>query len=314
MQVTPVSVNKINFNNFCRPKKIKPEYPQNSFSFGSISSHFQNIKLHKQKEEKYFNKFLIRKGKVTKEEYEDIVKKHPYSLVKAKKYCDENLKDSITPQVMATIVSKAHNYIKENYKNARIISIGTSPAPLCEQLALLGHDILFIPATGARSLDVEKDSPDKIPSLKYLIDYIKSKDLDDGKLNIVLDFTCTGGSLRAIRNLIKKYTNVKEENIKAKSLNDLLNKAFAEANLIEKLTLDVYFESLFLSSPENVSNVPHYEVLNNRFRKYDDDDFVIRIENKSEKEIFREFENSSQPLARAYSLCTAHEVSKIIKK
>ncbi len=315
MKISPVKITKINYNKpLNRIQKNKPEKFKNDFSFGSVSSQLQNIMLYKKQEEEYFEEFINRKGRVTMEEYEEISKKHPFVLMKAQKYCDDKLKMNISPQVMATIVARADKYLKMKYKNSRIISMGTSPAPLCEQLSMLGHDVIFVPVTGIRSLDVEKHNPEEIPALKYLIDYIKSKNIDDGKQNIVLDFTCTGMSLRAMRDLIKKYINVGEGNLKAVSLNDVLNRAFDDACLIEKLTLDAYFDSLFLGMPEDVSNVPHYEALERKFTRYNDKSFAIRTENKSEKEIFKEFENSSQPLARAYALCTMHEYTKLSER
>ena len=63
------------------------------------------------------------------------------------------------------------------------------------------------------------------------------------------------------------------------------------------------------SKIENISNIPHFPVVYFIPDGYDADE-IFDTKNKTEQEIFRAFEEYSKPLARAFSLCTMHEINK----
>ena len=65
------------------------------------------------------------------------------------------------------------------------------------------------------------------------------------------------------------------------------------------------------SFAELISNVPHFPVLLRAQKIYSTIPNTITIDEKTNEEIFKEFEEYSQPLARAFSLCTMHEINKI---
>ena len=106
-----------------------------NFSFCSNSVQRQNVIFNTRKKDLFFTEFLSRKGRVTKEEYEDIIKNHPSVLTKCGQYVKKNVfKSFVMPKELANIAINTNGYLKDTFENYRIVSIGTSPAALCEQL------------------------------------------------------------------------------------------------------------------------------------------------------------------------------------
>lgn len=314
MNIAIPKINRLNFN--IQKKRISDTAKQSScrstvFSFCSNSIQKQELELYKKLERNFFIDFLNAKGKVTPEEYENIVKNHPLSLLKASEYCKNSYYGCITPRELADVVLETSRLLNERFPNARIISIGTSPSPITEQLQYLGHDIVFIPVSGFRKYDPKDKRLAKCPNFKILEEYIKSKKINNDKLNVVLDYTCSGLTLKSAREFIKNTCKIKDEHIKGISLNKLLkNSAFYKKSMNN---LDIPITDCLLdmetSKIENISNIPHFPVVYFIPDGYDADE-IFDTKNKTEQEIFRAFEEYSKPLARAFSLCTMHEINK----
>ncbi len=313
-----IAVPKINKTYSYIPKNrafdgvLQPTAKNNvNFSFCSNSIQKQEIELQINKEKKFFVDFLDANGKVTKEEYEDIVKNHPMALMKMREYCDRDYCGCTTPEGLAQVVLETDRLLKEKYPDARIISIGTSPSPITEQLQYLGHEIIFIPVSGFRRYNPDNKMITECPNFKILTKYIKSKKINNDKLNVVLDFTSTGQTLKNMKQFIKDICKIKDKNIKAISINNLLHSSYSYKHQIENqdVPIDDCLLDMQSSIIERISNVPHFSVV---YRKLVDDiDYInIDVTNKTEQQIFREFEDYSRPLARAFSLCTMHEINK----
>ncbi len=315
MNVTLQKINPVN----CKKPQIKPKTnntQQIAFgrSFGSfdlfgISARRKaKIELEQQKEKIFFDEFLHKKGRVTKEEYQDIVKHHPSALVKAQKYCFENYKGASSPRNIADITLRLDEYFKKKYRNYRIISIGTSPSPVTEQLANMGHDVVFLPVTGLRLGYIPcLTELDNRAELRALMQYLDTKNIDDGKLNIILDYTSSGITLNAITGYIQEYFNFAPEQIKKLSLNDdILRKYFCESK-------DNLVKDLVRSDIEEASNVPHFPVTQKGIRIYrlpgSDENMIFFDINEPKQELFEKFDNNSTPLGRAFALCTMHEIN-----
>ena len=316
MKITIPKINKV-FNNaqkyFCT--NVTPNNIQSTknISFCSNSIQRQDVELKLDKEKRFFEEFLHRKGKVTKEEYEDIIANHPHVLIKAQQYC-QKYRGNTTPKELAFVTLALKEKLDKLYDNYRIISIGTSPAPIAEQLQNMGEDIVFIPVSGFNPWTNEDCSPEANPNLQLLINYIKSKNINDNKLNIVMDYKCTGQTLENIANLIKEKCGISDESITKVGLDFsfIFFLPYSSKSSGERLSRENCYYDMSRQHIEEISNVPHFPVFESlRNLKYNNDSMKITTEGKTQEEVFREFEDFSQPLARAYSLCTMHEINKM---
>ena len=306
---------KICVSNICQynsftPKrcdKISTEIfkSNNAMSFGTLTCvQKTDIDIKKLQEEVFFEDFMDRKGKVTQEEYENIKKNHPSALIKAKQLVDLFYFGNTTPKETAEISLAVSKYLNERYKNYRIISLGTSPAPIAEQLQYLGHDVVFLPIS---AMDI---SDNNSKEMHILIEYLKTKNSDDKKTNILLDYTYSGHTLEAMTKLIKKNYRFKKT-VKSVSLNNLFE--YLKRNKLAHPSN--YSTDMYMSHIENISNVPHFPVTKSGIRKYQSINkagTVYRC-NLSDEDVFKKFESYSTPLARAFSLCTMAEIDKLVK-
>jgi len=101
--------------------------------------------------------FFYGEGKVSAEICEDIINNHPSILTEAYKIYSQFVSDkhktlSMSPEITAKAAFNLKNYFDEKYKNYRIISIGTSPAPISNAIEHLGADVIYLPVSGARKL------------------------------------------------------------------------------------------------------------------------------------------------------------------
>ena len=280
-------------------------------SFAGVISK-QSIETKIQDDNYQFADFLKCSGKVTNEEYNEIVKNHPAILVKAYKYIKDNYEGFLSPQELAEISKGVDKFLKNNIKDYRIISVGTSPAPLCEQLSNMGNEVVFVPVSGLQDYNMYMGLW-KLPKFESVLKYVKSKNIDDGKLNLVLDYTDSGQTLYVMKNSIKTYCDIPDKNIVKLSLDGLIQNSFQNPTEKEREAKKSYSYDASLSNIGAIANVPHFPVLPHI---ENDSDFEIGkntiLEYKSDDELFLEFENYSNPLARAFSLCTINELQKLI--
>ena len=106
---------------------------------------YLKVKNDRASENQFFEDFIKRGGRISKEEYDDIVKNHKSAIIKAKQMCEGLYYTDTQPEDAARISLKVSDYIKEHFPDCRIISVGTSPAVLTEQLELMGMDVIFLP-------------------------------------------------------------------------------------------------------------------------------------------------------------------------
>jgi len=314
MIINSIQLNKISF---CANKNIKhdaEQTPKNDVEKIGLSSavlQAQDITVQKIRTQAEVETFLNRSTRLSKEEYEDIVKNHPEILIQANLLC-QKYKGQIEPVDMAKTAIEASEYLNKRFNNHRIISIGTSPAALCEQLSLLGHDVVFIPISGLSKYKPNEDNIDDLPDLKKVIEYIKSKNLKDGKINIIIDYTSTGRTLDNFCYCMEKYCEFDWGDYVSMPIHQLLNSALDKNHSHEFENIKHKFkEDMTNSSIEDVSNVAHFPVIPSMKSKYDENQYTIRPENKTQEELDFEFDNFSRPLARAYSLCTFDEIQKL---
>ena len=302
MKINALNINRYNIKPYNFQKRAAGTLFKNSaLSFNSLAcAQKTDIDVKKLQETDFFEEFMDKKGKVTKEEYEDIKKNHPSILLKAQKLVNLFYMGNTTPKEMAEISLAASKVLDEGYKNCRIISLGTSPAPLAEQLQNLGYDVVFLPVS---SFDFSDNNSKEI---RMLVEYLKSKNIKDGKTNIILDYTNSGTTLNAVTKLIKK--ELKCKNVEKKSLNDLLG-YICKAKHTHTAN---YSEDMYFSYIEAVSNVPHFPVTKSGVRKYQGANRpgTIYAQGLTSEQLFEKFDTYSTPLARCFSLCTIAEIDK----
>lgn len=285
------------------------------------------LKIRQNREESLFNKFINKNGKVSVEEYKFIREKMPFILDKAAEMVAKECKCACLPKDIATLAINAKSYFdnaKElKGKNYRIISIGTSPAPLAEALQNLGCNVIFVPISGINLLVSDKDI-NSSKNLKLALEYLRRKGVcaeeNNNLKNIVMDYTFSGKTLSTICMLLVRENKLTSaEDIWALSMNDLLvsllydknNKAPIETSFEEKAQLlKAYKEDLLYSFESEIANVPHFHINDRDNLKKDNS---ISSNRKSKAELFRAFEDYSKPLARAFSLCVIDEIINLQK-
>lgn len=277
-------------------------------------------RIKEEREEKIFQQFLEREGKISKKEYYYIKNKYPFILDKAVDMVIENNYSYTTPSEMAKFAVNAKNYLdncdKLKEKNYCIISIGTSPAPLTETLKNLGCNVIFLPISGIRfTNETDKENVKKNNNLKLSLEYAKEKskelNLTKDTEYIVLDYAFSRKTLNTVSQSIyeNNYIATKEK-VWDISLAQLMNAIYKSNEVPLKIKstpesieqfLSEFDDDLYCSDFTPLCNVPHFYL--------DDEKNKSRLgsvssSKKSKKELFEEFDKYSKPLARCYSLCT----------
>lgn len=310
---------------------ITPNNKTSSSSIYETNEHFFahlagiKLKIKESREENIFTKFLQQKGKVTLDEYNLIKKELPFIIQKANEIVENKTKVACKPKDMAKLAINIKYYIdnaKElEGKDYRIISIGTSPAPLTEALQNLGCEVIFVPISGINSLVSDKEINCN-RNLKLALEYLKSKGVckekNNNKKNIVIDYAFSGKTLSTICSFLAKENKLDyKEDIWCLSLIDLMismlykkdNKNPIEIPNNEKpLLLKNYREDLHFSLENEISNVPHFDIDD---RKNNERTNSISSKLHTKEGLFKAFDEFSKPLARAYSLCVINEMEKL---
>ena len=256
-------------------------------------------------DENIFEDFLTKKGRVTKEEYEDIAKNNPNIIQEADKYVRSVYYGKLKPENLASIAVKTDEYLNKKYENFRIISIGTSPAALSEQLDALGNEVIYFPASGVAPISDYSYMPD----IKTALAYLKYQGINSSKINLILDYTSTGATLRTVAALIKKELGIDSYKINFLPLENLLNYAFQDYP--DDKSKEYFIYDTDGSLIEDLSNVPHFPVTDDAKMIYKKRKGTVLPCGKSKREIFREFDNASKPPARAFSLSVMDIIHKM---
>ena len=278
---------------------------------------FVALKIHD--DEQFFEAFLNKKGRVTKKEYDEIIKKHPSAIIKAQKFIENQTVTLSSPKQIA----KAALKLKEKYDNEYnqdyiIASIGTSPAPITEVMSALGCKVIFIPASGLNSIATSKHYifrkqcptvASRIANVNYIVKYAKKNGLNQNRNDylILLDYCYTGVGLTNLCDIFIEEGVFNPNKMHDRSiLNDLSESSnLKDKNSIFRLEdLANISHDMQHSNFEHICNVPHFYV-------YDEDNKVVEhsifSDGKKRRELFKEFDSYSLPLARAFGLCAIHE-------
>ena len=253
--------------------------------------------------------FLLKPGKVSVKEFHQIRKMNPKLITEAQNYLNPYEEDhELTPEIVAKTGYLAKRYMDEKNGEGkyRIISIGTSPATLVYAMSALGCEVVHLPISGLKQYCQNFD----IKNTQIAMDYLKTKNINNKKLNIITDYVSSGASLKTAGKLIRDtFPYSKFEEIETQNLIDRATFKGIKDNVIdadeENDIANAYNMDLLRSRCDKLCNVPHFHV-----NDYDNllDLRAISSQGKTEKEIFRMFENYSYPYARAFELCTLNEL------
>lgn len=305
------------------PKKAEEKKPTLGFTSLPKINIPSFVATQLKSEEDFFIDFTARNGKVSKEEYDEIIKKHPSTITKAQTLLEkEKLTQSSPREVAHAAIKLKEKYDKEYEGNYIIASIGTSPAPICEVMSALGCNVKFIPASGLNRICINKNyifrnqyptTASRIPNVQHIINYAKKSGVKpNGKEHLILlDYCHTGESLEALYNIFTESKVYKPERMHDRSiLQDLVDVSHlkvpnSDYRLEEQANIS---HDMCYSNFAYVSSVPHFYV-------YDEENQLSRRSvssyGKIEREIFREFEEYSTPFSRAFALCAIHEAMKL---
>ena len=272
----------------------------------------QNLEVKKQ-----FEDFLNKKGKVTKKEYFDIKKNRPAVLIEARKYIEdmENFYFlKINPKTSAKLAILAKNRLDSLFgeNNYKIVSVGTSPSFITEGMKELDIETVFVPMSDANQLSPVLDNitqayyyPNTVNVGNYLRENVSN---EDNKDIILIDYSFTGKTLQIASNILAQYSKIPPEKIRLMPLSKLLG--FIRGNLDSQKAKEFEFDSILdeidCQRVECTSNVPHYSVFEERYNSQNP--FSVVTGNKSQDELFSDFDNFSRPSARAYQLCVLNEL------
>ena len=326
-----MQITSINFLPTINYRKNLTKQEKNINNSTPVSFLAQTIKppdliSHEREEETFFQSFLTQKGKVTIEEYNNIIKNHPSTIIKAQRYVDNKYSGLLTPEHAAKAAVELKKFYDEQYKDYTIISLGTSPALITEIMSALGSKVIFLPASGLTEIASARTKyPEigiqhyiKTTNLGIMIDYLISKgvtpDLNDHV--ILLDYKCYGRSLDTLENALLQSGACKSEKLEQHSILEYLKKLLpsnnssikdTNAEILESLSFDMIEEMI-----EQISNVPHFHIdeenVNAMNPRY------MSATGKTPEQLFKNFEEYSQPRARAFALCSIHEAKKLLEK
>jgi len=318
------NVQLYSFNARYKGKYLKPKNTQQSeksFSFPFVKPY--SIELQAEKEDEFFKSFLEKNGKVTKEEYQKILKKHPKTIYKAQNRCNEiSKKLDCSPQINGKIAYELKKYFDSCYGNYTILSVGTSPAPITEVMQNLGAKVIFLPITGLR--DINQNShyfnrvnyptlASKYENLGLAMDYCTYKGIskkDAGKI-LILDLCATGKSAGIIKQMLLERNDIAEENIiiqdMTKTLEDMAKNHGSNLSTYE---INCFDADMRMSKCSKICNVPHFDYYGSKNKS---SNYITRKPHETKLSVFRRFEDFSKPDARAWALCSTHEAFKLLK-
>lgn len=274
-------------------------------------------------EDEYFSQFLAKKSKVTKDEYEEIAKKHPSAIVKAYKVVEEKNPTVSSPAQVAKAAVVLKRQFDEEYKeNYTIVSIGTSPSPITETMNALGARVVFLPASGLNLLNISPyyifrsqypTIASRVANVKLIVDYARKNGINstNKSMIILMDYCCVGTSLSNMHEIFKQEEIVPNERLVTCSILEKLMKLtnFKKTNSIFTLEDQTNIaHDMNMSNFECVSNVPHFHVHDEKNKEKIN---YVSSKGKLKYKLFKEFEEYSQPLARAFALCSIHEAMKL---
>lgn len=233
----------------------------------------------------------------------------------------------LEPDKIVNYANDLKNYFDKKYgKNKyRIISLGTSPTNVTQSMEYLGCEVIYLPFSDVKSSkNSQKPIPKSYKELKnaqIAMNYLCSKGVGsyrDKKTNVIIDYTASGRSLyyaaKYINEMLLDKNPYRKPKVKAYSLLQIINK-LENNNKSSKDIMQVQtdlndFSFLCASSYiTDTSPVPHFSITNDNPTNKG----YVLSENKTEEQIFEEFENYSTALSRLYSICLLAQAKNLSK-
>ncbi|MBQ8635665.1 hypothetical protein IJ425_05895 [bacterium] len=275
----------------------------------SLPNFAQSASIQSKISKNSFESFLMKPGKVTVKEFQQIRKNNPKILTEAENYINPYEEDhELTPEIVAKTAYLAKRYEDSQYGQGhyRIISIGTSPAILTYAMSALGCEVTHLPISGLKQYCQRFDEK----NTQIAMDYLKTKNINNKKLNIITDYASSGASLRTAGKLIRstfpycEFTEIETQALLDKATIKGIKDGIIDGDEENEIANAFNMDQL-RSNCDRLCNVPHFYV-----NDYDNllDLKAISSQGKTEKDIFRMFENYSMPYARAFELCTLNEL------
>lgn len=324
-----MKIQSISNLNILYPQKLqinKDISKQRNISFAkNLFAHFptrQKLEIDREieQEESYYKSFLKQKGKVTKEQYQDIIANHPRVLSKCYILCDKQDEIITKPERIAKFALALKEYYDSMYENYTIISIGTSPEPVTEVMQNIGCNVVYAPISGLRMFHENPHHPireqyptiaSRYPNVEILMQYLLKKGISKKEAGdlILLDFTSSGKTLDLMVRILMESKKIKSDKINDHSIIHDLREAKERSSTYNLREKEIYYfyNDLIGSKLEHVSNIPHFT--------YDDEPYYgkcVVADGKKPSVIFEEFDNFSTPKARAWALCSTHEAMKLL--
>ena len=265
-------------------------------------------------EESFYKDFISRQGKTTLEECEDIIKNHPFTLYKCHETCDKEVDLHLSPTDIAQMAIGLKNYYDKIYDNDyTVVSMGTSPALICEVMQNLGAKVIFLPISGLKNMGDISHHPmrnvyptyaSRYENINTLMKYATKKGIskkDAGKI-LILDYTYTGVSLNIMRKILEERGDIPKENIIARSLTEDIEKArWNGCSNIGAGAIQGLKKDLMLGNFSPLGNVPHFD--------YKEDFMDYR--KHTQNEVMKKFEEYSTCSGRSWALWVTSEALRL---
>lgn len=284
------------------------------------------------KADRLFKAFISKGGRIKKEEYEALEDKKLISKkARAKIEEEPEIYRHFMPETAAKYTMAMKDYFDLRYPEGyRIVSVGTSPDSISTGLEFLGCDVVYIPVTSLRHISKSEcrggvvQNIEKFPNLGKVLKYVESKGItqektqNDPRKIIVLDVSHKGKTLNRFAKLLEAQFGISPEKIEKVDFSKTLGDLKCSQNEEERKLFDKYgitpHNLMLYDIGENegyiakISNTPHFNVYSDDSNKVPNS--VIALD-KSDEEIFAEFEQHSNPLARAHNFLMMEELEKL---
>lgn len=329
MKISPINYNVLNLNNNTvfrsnRGSASAPsnERPKKADFFEACNYAYSNMLFNKKYRKNEFPaSFLFQRGKVKKEDFDNLSNEDKKLLVEKAKAYVEHYKPKrhfASPKTVAKSACLLNEYFNKKYgtDGYRVISIGTSPAPVTQAMEYIDSNIIYLPVSGLHSRmcppDNQKDYYiEKFPNMKLLMEFLDKKNVTDGKANILLDYCIDRHTLKTMQMSMESYFGFKEDELFSSDIVDLIDyidyRCESRFNLSEDEAEELDGMMAYQNS-ERIVNVPHFNILDSLNLGLDDS---IYRGMKSNETVYKKFDEFSTPLARAYSVCLLDELEKL---
>lgn len=264
-----------------------------------------------------FRDFIFQKGKVSLDEYKKLKQEHPELLELANNFVSSESKTlniNQKPKETAILSKKVQEWLDNTFgENGYIlVSIGTSPAFLTESLSAMGKNVIFVPVSRANCL-MNRDELEEcfklFPKVEVVAQYLKeelSKQNTENKTVVLMDYKVEGSTLKLFNSIVKNKCGIPQSQIYTCNIVKLIKDLICADNL--KLSFENFRKDIGMQRAAFIANVAHYNIdTMAALLHHHTSDFEF----DSEKVKYRNLQNDSTPLGRAYQLLVLDELEKM---